>query len=684
MYKNYILFDHSGWWMVMIIILALLAAYIVYGSKDKIWSFKQRSLFFGVRFLAVFCILVLLLNPVIRQLTNNVEKPIVALAIDNSASIIARMEDSLSIKAKIQQLSQQLEQQNIKIEKFYLNQADTLSFDQQTSNLSEIFQNIDESMENRNLVGICFFTDGIYNKGYSPEYLNYSSPVYTVGMGDTLPQKKLKITRVRYNKTTLLGNKTPINVEVDHIGYEGQTVKVLLKENQKIIDDRNIKLTKKISEVDFLVSLKEIGLKHLTVHVEEKKESVDKKKDIKDVFFEIIETRKKILIVASSPHPDIKAIRLALNITGNYSIDLYIPSIHNQIPRERFDVVIYHGAFVSKLALNTLHPESGFWYILNNKSQITRLNDKLDFLQITKRSNQPDRVVGHINKNFSKFKIEPYENDVLDNFPPIEVPFGDYNLLGSYDILLYQKIGKLRTSKPLLVFYDNGIKKNSVLMGENIWRWKLQEMAILGRSDWFNHLIQKTVQYLAINEKKKQFIFRPVNRIYDHLKPILFETEIYNDSYERIFNSNIQLNIFSDKEKKTLVKTFDFVDISSYHTFKIPSLQRGIYYYTAKTSVGNKNFKENGTFIVEKTEYEYANLDADHLTLRKIANKTKGEFFRWEDVDNLSKTIIESQPKSLIQSTENFYPLRKKWWWYLIIFSLFSTEWVFRKYLGKY
>jgi uncharacterized membrane protein YiaA len=95
MEKNFLQLDQPGWWVLLIIIGSIGLTWYLYSIKNQAWSKTQNWLLSIIRFVAIFFILSLLLEPFINQTIVRTEKPIVAIALDNSQSIFARLADSI-------------------------------------------------------------------------------------------------------------------------------------------------------------------------------------------------------------------------------------------------------------------------------------------------------------------------------------------------------------------------------------------------------------------------------------------------------------------------------------------------------------------------------------------------------------------------------------------------------------
>ncbi len=676
MNKSFLHLEHSGWWILLILILSALVSFFLYTKKNIPWNKAQNIVLGFLRFFGISLLMLLFLSPSIRKVANTIEKPVFALAIDNSQSTVARGNSEVEVAEQLNQIENELNELGLDVERITL--EDTSAFSASTSNLSSLVNKVENQLKNRNFVGMMLVSDGIFNRGSSPLYDNYLYPVFTLGLGDTIPPKDISISRSLFNRVTYKNNETPIQLEITQNGYTNEEVIIQLIEEGNVIEEQKLKLTKSVQEVVFSVKSESEGLRHITSKISVLPDESTSLNNKTNIFMEVINGRKRVLIVANSPHPDIRAIRTTLDETGNYETDVYIPGIHDERPTDIFDVVVFHGAFTSSINFEPKE-NPGLWYILSNESSIASTNKNLSFVSIERRGSRPDKVVGSFNQRFSKFKIE--DVSAFEEYPPIEVPFGEYTISGPVEVLMFQKFGSIKTQKPLMAIFDDGSRKVALTMGQNIWRWKLQESAINENSNQFNNLITKTIQFLAVSNDQKQFRFRNRKANHTNNEPVLFDVEVYNDIYERIYGNPVDIE-FTDEQGSVI--QFNFIDSEYNPTFRSPFLAPGIYKYEAKTQVGNKTFSDKGEFSVQEINPEYLTLTANHLLLRNLAKKSGGSYSHFTKADELISAIDGRSFRSKIKSEETLTPLHKTWWWYLLIFISFSSEWFLRRYWGGY
>ena len=672
-------FDVSPVWVLMALAVAFGLSVLLYSKKKMPWSQSVNVLLGFLRLAAIFLILLLLINPLLELNVNNAQEPIIVLAVDNSESIALR-ESGTDLKSYNEWLSKASNSLNDDYEVVLEGATgDSIDATDKTTNLSQFIKEIETKYEDSNIGAIVLATDGIINKGQSPDYLNYRFPIYTLGLGDTIPPKDVVIQNVRNNKVAYQGNKFPIAVKVYQKGFENQELQVSINENGRRVTNKVLKLTKSTHDVNFLIDAENAGLRRFTIALSSLEGESSIENNRTDIYVDVIEGKDKVLILAPAPHPDIRAIRNVLEETENYETVLYIPGIQDAPKEKQFDLIIEHQAFSGRNFGE--FESSGRWYIMGNRTQLRQMSETVPYLSIDVKGNQKDQVRGSYNKSFTKFKLQQDLIDRLSNYPPISAPFGEYTLKGPTETMLFQQVGSIATSRPLLVFYDDGSSKSAVLMGEGIWQWKLQEAGQNDESKLFDELIQKTAQYLSLKVNKDRFVANPRETNYQVGDRVMIDTEVYNEIFERAYGNTINLTITNQQGN---INTYQLVDNPANSTFTIGTMQPGVYTFRATTSLGGKTFTEQGSFAVRDIQLEGINLTADHNMLRRLSDKSQGVFYHFSQRDELINTLSEQAFSAVIQTEREEFPLVQSIWIILLIVALLGTEWFLRKYLGAY
>lgn len=685
----------SPWLILVCVAIGLAYALLLYSKKAN-WSKTVNRFLASLRFLLVTILcLLLLLNPYLRQVTNSVEKPTVVFAIDNSQSI-ATTNDSSKIRnlyKELEGLSNDLKKDNVNIDIQNLDATAivksmvNIPLNFASSNLSSILGAIKNNYENRNLDKVVLVSDGIYNQGISPVFQDYGFPVYTVGVGDTTKKRDIKLAAVLANKVAYLGNKFPVVAEVENIGYPGRTVNVYLSQNGQVLGKKtiNFKEDGELQQVTFLTDAKYKGMQRYMVSVDALDNEFTKANNARDIYIEVIDGKEKILVIAPTPHPDIKALKSAITKNENYSFDLHIPGITKLKP-EKYDLIIAHQVpNIYRNGRNLLErfrkQGTPIFYVLGAQSDFNLFNRLNTGVRVLRRGRQMDDVTPVFNDKFNTFNFEREKIKVFKKLPPASVPFGNYNVSNSAQVILYQRVGSIETSKPLLVINElNGVK-SAVLAGEGIWEWRQEEYALNEKHEIIDEMVSKVVQYLSTKEDKRRLRVYPINNEFYDFEKVVFETEMYNELYERIYDIKVNLSITNEKGK---VSTYSFTPTEGSSRFEISGLGKGVYKYSAAATIKNKNEVSGGEFTIKSLQLEALNNTADHNLLRQLSKKTDGKFFTMSQTAALKKAVLDTRKPNVLHSSEEIQEMIHLKWIFFVLMALATLEWVMRKYQGSY
>ena len=687
----------SPWFILLCLGIAFAYAFFLYRKKSP-WNVLINRVLFAFRFVLVFLLCFLLTGPLVKYFKNFIEKPAIVFAIDNSESLKFDNDSAslIQLKEGLSALAKEVEKGEAKTEVYAFDKVykpediKGLGFNYPTSNLSRLLDDIQSNYENKNLSAVVLVSDGIYNLGRDPLIGNYNFKIYTIGTGDTIPKKDINLKTVTYNKITYSGNQFPMLAEVYHKGFGGKTIPVYLKENGKVLQEKTITLKgdEGLSQVTFTESAGKKGMHRYTIETQAQPQEFTLKNNSQQAYVEVIEGKENILLVAMAPHPDIKALRSSIEQKENYRFDVYIPGISPLDASVAYDLVILYQipeqAGVLQPVLDKYQKNgAALLYVIAGGVNLNHFNTTNGVVKTNARQNQRDNVTPSVNTSFESFKIEKEEQIVINTYPPVSVPFGDYSLSPNATVVLYQKVGSTTTQKPLLVLGENAGKKTGVLCGEGIWQWRLNEFETTKSAQVFDKFFSSIIQYLSSKEDKRKFRFYPVNDEFYATDPVLFDTEVYNDVYQKIYGQKISLRI---TDEKGAAFSYSFVNTEANSRFEVKGLKEGIYKYTATAVLaGNKTETVSGEFTVKELLLEALNTTANYNVLRELSRKTGGTFFKAEQ---LPTTVLESLKKdsfkSIIHTNEELIDLISFKTIFFIVLLLASLEWFLRKYKGGY
>ena len=645
-----------------------------------------------MRFLSVSLISFLLLTPLIKQSEKLVEKPIIIIGVDNSRSIILAGDSGYYktiFPARLNKLIDDLRQKcDVRVYSLgdNLRNGFDASYNEPQTDISAFFNEVITRYTNRNAAALILASDGIFNEGTDPFYAaqKISFPVYTIAFGDTNVWKDISIRKILVNKTAYKGDKFPVEILVEMNKCAGLDSKLSVMQGSRMIDSRNIRANsdRSMQKVSFILDAREIGVTRYSLRLTEQANEVNKQNNNVDFFIEVLDSRQKIALLFNSPHPDVTAIQSALAGSSHFGIDLIRT---DSMPKnfDKYDLVILNQlpsvTNVSDFS-SILKSRASMMFIIGTQTDINAFNNLRTGLIINSAKNAYSESQAIFNDDFSLFTMAKKDAATFSESPPLQSPFGLYQVSPLTEILSYQKIGTVATRTPMILFSRSAEKKIGIIAGENIWRWRMNDYVQQSNHEAFDVLIDKIAQYLSTKEDKTFFRIHTASKISEN-EPVEMDAEVFNASYELINDPDVNITITDAAGK---VYPFIFSKINKSYFLNAGLFPVGEYTYKATTKVGTNNYQKTGKLFIEQVNLENSNLIADHQLLFRIASAHDGEMVGKDSIGSLAYKITSRHDiRSVAVYHERMSDLIGNPWLLAIILALLMAEWVIRKREGR-
>jgi hypothetical protein len=634
------------------------------------------------------------MGPILKLTTNQIEKPTHVFLIDNSSSIREVLDSAArqQLKKDLQQMADGLRQQGFDVQWQNLdgNSNKNFVFTNTASDIASALRETVAAFEGKNLAGITLVSDGIYNTGTSPLYAPINLPINTIGIGDSALRADLILKNTAFNKIAYQGNKFPVRAEVLAQNLPNENISVTIIKNGKVIDQQTKNTGSNANlNIDFLLDANEKGMQRFDVAITPLLKETNLKNNRTSIFIDVVEGKKKIVLIAPAPHPDIKALRAVVEKNSNYEFHLHIPGL-TEAPASILkpggaELVIFHqvadeGNRTTALLQAMMKSKTSILSMVGSQSNLRQLQSNGWALSFESMG-QLDEATPVVNANFRDFIFLENTNTTVARYPPAGVPFGKFSFPPQANVLLYQRIGSVVTNRPMLFTWTEDNHKLAAFIGEGIWRWRLQESMASEKTEVFDDVFLKLIQYLTTLDDKRKFRFFPLQNEWVENQSIIFEAQVYNDLFERVYGNKIEIELKNEQGKST---RFDYVTSAAGARYQIGSLKEGVYRYTAKTNIGNQREEVQGQFLVTAANIEAQNLTADFDLLRKLAKNTGGKFYSVANVSKLQQDFQLLEAKGLLHTDESFNPLIRLKGFFFLLLLLISAEWFLRKYSGGY
>ena len=674
-------------------VAAAVAWWLYSGARVETQADKrQRALLAMLRFVALLSLCALVLGITLKTTRKQEQRPIIVFAQDNSESIVMNA-DSIWYRTdyinKFEKLKKRLNGKfDVRSVVFSdkTTEDEPITFSGQNTNISSVFDYVRTNFYGENVGALVIASDGIVNQGAEPLHHSgaFSKPVYTIALGDTLPHPDLSIDRIVANKTVFRDSRFPIMVCVKGGSVPFGEYQLSVSEGDKVLASRAVSIKSDFvyQKELFYIDGADVGLHRYDVKIEVPENDVNKQNNRRSVVVDVNGEALNVLLLQNAWHPDVSAINQVLiknerfkltisdidKFTGN--LNDYSLLILHQLPSSAHNVQkIVDGA--KKIELPML-------IIVGNQSDMKSFNKLGLNIGVEQRRGGNEDAYPQLNTDFQLFKMD-FDATQTALFPPLNVPYGDYRTLPSSQVLFYQRIGEVKTQRPLVFFLQNANQKIGVFCGEGLWRWRLTDYASEGSHSVTDEIIGKTVQYLCTRDKKDRFEVHTEDVVPIH-RDVLFDAMLYNRSMEPVGTADVVLEVVYQAGNR-IKSAFQPSDLG--YSLNLGRKPAGLYRYTATATLGDEVLTRRGQFMVVEESAEMASLQANHSLLFQLADSHDGRMFLPDNLDELANAIIDNDEitDSVIVTNEllriiDLLPIL------LLALAFLSAEWFLRKFWG--
>lgn len=633
-----------------------------------------------LRFISVFSLLLLLINPVISRKTIETNKIPLAIVADNSRSIselkannlekelFEKLTTNADLKEKFEIQTSTFDQE------FFVGKP--LDFNGNQSNIDNVATNLKQLNKNA-YYPIVLLTDGNQTIGNDYVYsFQETATVFPVVLGDTTSTFDLKINQLNANKYAFLKNKFPVEVFLQYNGNKAVSANFSIEKNGKKISSQALNFDKKnkVQSVQILLEADRVGLQKYKAVISSTTKEKNTYNNIKNFAVEVIDQRKEIAIISDIAHPDLGALKRAIESNAQRKVTFLKTNLISDLKKYNLLVLYQPTASFRKVFEANNNLKINTFIITGMATDFNLLNQMQSDLSF-KLTNKKEDFTSSFVSGFNLFA----QNDIqFDQLPPLENPFGKITEKGSLNTLLTAKVNGIEVGNPLLTFSEKGTSRSAYLLGENSWKWRMETHVIHQSYEKYDQFIDKIIQYLSTNSAKKSLLVEHES-FYNSGETIEIFAQYFNKSYELEENANLSINLTNKNTKST--KNYNFSKANNGYQAIFDGLEPGNYVFQVKESSNNASY--NGSFEVLDFDVEKQFVNPDVSKLQQLANQNKGEVIHPNQIDKLIQKLLEKDTylpveKSLIKNS----PLID---WILLLILLavsLATEWFTRKYNG--
>lgn len=668
------------------IVLLVLSAFAAFGLSFYQYLFKAKKkgrVFFFLaflRFVTLFSIFLLLINPIITRKDLETVKTPLPIVVDNSQSIKELGQDSLAaaLSAKIAGNKRLKDKYDIQLYTFAdgFESGKPLDFKGKQTHIDQVAQNLKQLYRNANYP-VVMLTDGNQTIGNDYVYsFRENTAVYPLVLGDTTTFLDLRVSQVNVNKYAFLKNKFPVEVFLQYSGNKTVNAVFNIMQGNAVLHKQNITFSKnkKAESLSVLLSADKVGVQTYRAVISSAEQEKNRYNNVKNFAVEVIDQRSEVALIASINHPDLGALKRSIETNQQRKVTILKPNEVKSL--QDYNVLILYQPDASFKTILEQNKNAGLntFTITGLSTDFNLLNQYQDQLNF-KMTSQREDYLADFNSQFNMFSLD---NIGFEQFPPLVHPFGTITTKANVSSLLQARIRNVKTDNPLMVFSETGPSRSAFLLGENIWKWRVESHLNTKSFEQFDIFIDKTIQFLASNSKRKSLVVNHES-FYNSGEVILVTAQYFNKNYE--FDENARLTIQLKNKKTNSSKTYDFLKGTAEYKVNLDGLDAGQYTFTVNESTSKTQY--NGSFEVLDFEIEKQFVNPDLARLQQTAANTNGAVYYADTADKLIDFLVNNDNYKAIQKEITKKSPLIDWIWLLVLLAItLAAEWFVRKYNG--
>ncbi len=694
--------EFNGAYLLLIGIIPVVLIYIYWGYSKTVPRLTStlRILLTLLRCLVSVLIIILLFNPKIL-LNREAEKlPQLAILIDKSASMSikegnqsrATIISSIFNKKNLQELGRAFEVSYFtfsdSLEHRGTFEPESLKYDGTVSNLSLALETVFRMLPSGN-GAILMITDGAYNSGTDPSRIALRSPtpIFTVGIGDTLPQLDLAISRIKNSPLVYL--KDEVSVDVTLQGNPGITSSLELRNHRgELITRKNINFGKneKFKYIQFNFKPDSAGKQTYSIEIKPVTGESIQDNNLKHFVVNVLESRIDALIIAGEPSADfsflkrilmrdedIELVTLVEKQGGEFYQSDGLPSPQN------FDVIImldYPSNNSNRNYLNRVLDAvmQGVSVIIfpryhTHPSLLRRIEHIIpgDFTRkgtVTNHRLLPAREISPLTSFFS-------EDFSFEGLPPVSCMRGWIRFKPEAVI-----VANFDNGDPAIGYTTGTNHKNILIAAFSLWKWSLQDREHSKGDSLISNFWINSMRWLSTSGDEDLFTIKLGKRVFSRGEVVNFSARLFNQQYKPLENASVMVEIETPKGKLSLGLNPQDAGLYSGST---AFYNTGKFNYQGIAIAGKDTLKTEGAFTVEAYNPEFNNPEMRAGLLRKISQLSGGKFY---SPDEFSDFIREnSMNPNITLEKKEIKPFPSMTMLIIILFMLF-LEWIIRKRKG--
>lgn len=714
-------FGNGPWWFYALAALAALAASVYsYRSTIPPLDARTRILLTVLRALGLALLIVTLFEPLLRLRQSETVKPRIAVAVDVSRSMNINdrsIQRGTVARSAYQQLIDALGDEadvflfDGRLRPFQLRLADSITFAGYRSDLGGAIRNIANMADEQRYGAVVLVSDGNHNDGDQPLYAAEKSGmgVYAVGIGDTIAPSDVKVASILGRGLAILQQPVPIAVDIEQVGNIEGSAELVLKDNDQIVARQQVMLSQSVKTRRASLSWTPAteGIHKVVAELVWSGKEFTKRNNAVQIFVKVQKNKRRILLVAGSPSPDVTFIKSAIEVDPTVEVVTRIQRDGNAFYEGSIDaaalkdvqaliLVGYPTSLSAAGALDILAEKAKRTSLLFVPSfnvdygKLSRLGDAIPF---TVKSNRPQEllVMPDVSSSITaepvmKIRGDDSDIDTWNQLPPIYRTEMFVEPASNATVLSSLKVGSAAIDEPLIIKSERAGVRSLALTGYGLYRWKLlgqAQSASRGAfvQDVLQSFVGNSVKWLSVRDDEKRVEIRSTHEYYSVGEQVRFTASVLDQTFSVVDDAEVRIELSGPGGTRKVIATG--IGNGRYNA-SAGMFAPGDYTYKGTASLrGVELGSDNGRFTVGELGIEESALTMNSSLLRILAQRSGGVFVAPDKIDSLLKALEEdSRLDAIARTSDREYALYHLPWFVAAALSAFAAEWFIRKRKG--
>ncbi len=687
--------EMDGWFWLLCIATILTLFWIIISIKEE----RKLLGLIGIRICVFIVLLFMLLSPKISW-KDHYQYPLRwNMYADRSVSM--GYHQALSPESYINNVNSLFavaENKNAETQSFYFDykiyseDKTSVILDGEATDLGNVFDHIKESESE--LTGAIIITDGQITKGeQNLNQLNeISIPIFTVGVGDTVPLVDIAIQAIEAPTVIIKGDDMDINITLSSHGRVNDRINVLLYRGKKLLGSKYIQLKGdgSLAEAKFKITPQSLGENNYTVKTSVLADEININNNSQPFQVSVLKNRYKLALITGAPNFNTAPIKKIIKNIPRVELDHYIqlndkfiPSI-NEFWSTPYELIVFDNF--------PLDPISKRWKQILAKKIVSQKSSIFLFAGPNSEKKSIESIYPFFHVKNSK---ETFKNHKSKQWYWAE----ENNILKYLSANGLYQTGFYPPLKPkLLIEPESNI--NSLAFFENSSMPLLVSGEVEGlRSGIWTSSDFSTLFYKMTETDHEKISVLLINNLFSWFLRTSGENELYFRLNKDIYQQGEEVHVVGthfDKEAKDILTFTGYITLineeNSPITYELmfnPGNKQwetkflagkpGQYSYEIVMENDKEVFTQKGSLIIDESQIELNQVSVNKELLFAISNSTNGKYVPWESRAEIINQINQELKQEIVvrnvRLNENTFGI-------ILLVILLSIEWYIRRLIG--